>query len=164
MGHIVGSGTEAAAAAGEIGSPETYIGYERADRFASPGGLRHDQLESYTAAALQLNQWSLGGSWLDGRQSARSLAPHSKISFRFHARDLHLVLGSATGKPIRFLVSLDGGPPAADAGVDVAADGAGTVKDQRLYQLVRQKGPVRDRTFTIEFLDPGVDAFSFTFG
>ena len=164
MGHIVGSGTEAAAAVGEIGSPETYIGYDRADRFASPGGLRHDQLESYTAAALQLNEWSLEGSWLDGRQSARSLAPHAKISFRFHARDLHLVLGSATGKPIRFRVSLDGGPPDADAGVDVSADGAGIVKDQRLYQLVRQKGRVRDRTFTIEFLDPGVDAFSFTFG
>ena len=100
----------------------------------------------------------------DSKQSARSLAPGAKISFRFHARDLHLVLGSATGKPVRYRVTLDGQAPGADAGVDAAADGMGMVKEQRLYQLVRQKGAVRDRTFTIEFLDPGVEAFSFTFG
>jgi thiol-disulfide isomerase/thioredoxin len=164
MTAIRGSGAEAAANAREIGSPETYIGFARADRFVSPGGLLQDKPKTYAGAPLSLNDWSLEGSWLDSRQSARSLAPGAKISFRFHARDLHLVLGSGTGKPIRFRVTLDGKTPGADAGVDVSADGNGVVKEQRLYQLVRQKGPVRDRTFTIEFLDPGVDAFSFTFG
>ena len=164
MTAIRGSGAEAAANAREIGSPETYIGYYRADRFVSPGGLLQDKSKTYAGAPLSLNDWSLEGSWLDSRQSARSLAPGAKINFRFHARDLHLVLGSGTGKPIRFRVLLDGKAPGPDAGVDISADGSGVVKEQRLYQLVRQKGPVRDRTFTIEFLDPGVDAFSFTFG
>ncbi len=164
MRPIVGSGAEAAANADEIGSPETYIGYARADRFVSPGGLLQDKPKIYAPAPLSLNDWSLKGSWLDSRQSARSLAPGAKISFRFHSRDLHLVLGSGTGKPIRYRVTLDGKAPGGDAGVDVSASGTGTVTNQRLYQLVRQKGPVNDRTFTIEFLDPGVDAFSFTFG
>jgi thiol-disulfide isomerase/thioredoxin len=164
MTAIRGSGAEAAANAREIGSPETYIGYYRADRFVSAGGLLQDKSKTYAGAPLSLNDWSLEGSWLDSRQSARSLAPGAKINFRFHARDLHLVLGSGTGKPIRFRVLLDGKAPGPDAGVDISADGSGVVKEQRLYQLVRQKGPVRDRTFTIEFLDPGVDAFSFTFG
>jgi cytochrome c biogenesis protein CcdA/thiol-disulfide isomerase/thioredoxin len=164
MSNAQGSGTEAAADLAEVGSPETYIGYYRSDRFASPGGLLHDQAKSYAAARLELNQWSFEGPWLDARQSARSLGTGAKISFRFHARDLHLVLGSATGKPVRFRVTLDGQAPGADAGVDTDAQGSGTVTGQRLYQLVRQKGAVRDRTFTIEFLDPGVEAFSFTFG
>jgi thiol-disulfide isomerase/thioredoxin len=164
MRPITARGAEAAAAADEIESPETYIGYARADRFVSPGGLVQDKLKSYASAPLSLNDWSLEGQWLDSRQSALSLAPHAKISFRFHARDLHLVLGSRSGKPVRYRVTLDGKVPGLDAGVDVAADGAGTVKEQRLYQLVRQKSDVRDRTFTIEVLDAGVDAFSFTFG
>ena len=164
MSNAQASGTEAAADLSEVGSPETYIGYYRADRFASPGGLVHDQPKTYAAAPLSLNQWSFEGRWLDARQSARSLAAGAKISFRFHARDLHLVLGSSTGKPVRFRVTLDGKAPGRDAGVDTDAGGMGTVTGQRLYQLVRQKGPVSDRTFTIEFLDPSVDAFSFTFG
>jgi cytochrome c biogenesis protein CcdA/thiol-disulfide isomerase/thioredoxin len=164
MAKASASGTEAGAAFGEIGSPETYIGYARADRFASPGGLLRDKLKSYAGAPLDLNQWSLEGPWIDGRQSARSLAAGARISFRFHARDLHLVLGSATGNPVRFRVTLDGKAPGGDAGVDVKGDGSGTVTGQRLYQLVRQKGPIRDRTFTITFLDSGVEAFSFTFG
>jgi thiol-disulfide isomerase/thioredoxin len=164
MRPVVGSGTEAAAAIREIGSPETYIGFARADRFVSPGGLARDKLKTYAGAPLKLNDWSLEGPWLDGRQSALSLAPHAKISFRFHARDLHLVLGSKSGRPVRFRVTLDGKAPASDAGVDAVADGSGAVRDQRLYQLIRQRGEVRDRTFTIEFLDPGVEAFSFTFG
>jgi len=153
-----------AAASGQVGSPETYIGYARAERFVSPGGLSQDQAKTYGAAPLALNDWSLDGQWLDSRQNARSLNAGGKISFRFHARDLHLVLGSSTGEPVRFKVTLDGVAPGADAGVDVAADGSGAVNEQRLYQLVRQKGPARDRTFTITFLDPGVEAFSFTFG
>jgi len=164
MTGVSASGAEAAAARNDIGSPETYIGYARADRFVSPGGLAHDQAKDYAAAPLALNDWVLAGQWVDGRQSAKSLAPGAKISFRFHARDLHLVLGSASGRPVRYRVTLDGQPLGADAGTDAKADGSGVVKEQRLYQLVRQKGPIRDRTFTIEFLDPGAEAFSFTFG
>jgi len=164
MAAIRASGTEAAANVDEIGSPETYIGYARAERFLSPGGLLQDKPKTYAPGPLSLNDWWLLGPWLDSRQSARSLAPGAQISFRFHARDLHLVLGSGTGKPIRFKVSVDGKAPAGDAGVDTSATGMGVVKEQRLYQLVRQKGGVHDRTFTIEFLDPGIDAFSFTFG
>jgi thiol-disulfide isomerase/thioredoxin len=164
MAQASGMGAEAGAAFREIGSPETYIGYARADRFVSPGGLLHDRAKTYSAAPLKLNDWALEGTWIDGRQSARSVSAGAKISFRFHARDLHLVLGSATGKPVRFRVTLDGAAPGGDAGVDVKADGTGTVTGQRLYQLIRQKGSIRDRTFTITFLDPGVEAFSFTFG
>jgi len=164
MSGVSATGTEAAAALSDIQSPETYIGYSRADRFVSPGGLARDQLKTYSAAPLTLNDWALQGPWLDKRQSATSFAPGAKISFRFHSRDLHLVLGSASGRPVRFRVTLDGQAPGPNAGVDSAADGNGLVKDQRLYQLLRQKGPVRDRTFTIELLDPGVEAFSFTFG
>jgi len=164
MTGVNATGTAAAAALRDIGSPETYIGYARADRFVSPGGLAHDQPKNYALAPLSLNDWALGGGWIDGRQSARSQAPAAKISFRFHARDLHLVLGSTTGRAVRFRVTLDGQQPGQDAGIHVTPDGTGVVKEQRLYQLVRQKGAVRDRTFTIEFLDPGVEAFSFTFG
>ena len=164
MSGVSATGTQAAAAFGEVKSPETYIGYARADRFVSPGGLAKDQSKTYSAAPLSLNDWSLEGPWLDKKQSATSFAPGAKINFRFHARDLHLVLGSASGKPVRFRVTLDGQAPGSNAGVDIAADGSGVVNEQRLYQLIRQKGEVRDRTFTITFLDPGIEAFSFTFG
>ena len=164
MTNVSATGAQAAADLREVRSPETYIGYGRAAGFASPGGLLHDQAKAYASPPLSFNQWSLEGRWLDGRQSARSLESGTKISYRFHARDLHLVLGSTTGKPARFRVTLDGKEPGADAGGDVAANGSGAVKEQRLYQLVRQKGPARERTFTIEFLDPGVEAFAFTFG
>jgi len=164
MARATASGTEVAASFRDVRSPETYIGYARADRFVSPGGLLRDQPKSYTIASLKLNDWALAGSWVDGRQSARSLSAGAKISFRFHARDLHLVLGSASGKPVRFRVALDGQAPGSNAGLDVSANGLGTVRDQRLYQLIRQKGPIAERTFTIEFLDPGVEAFAFTFG
>jgi cytochrome c biogenesis protein CcdA/thiol-disulfide isomerase/thioredoxin len=155
---------EGAAASSDIQSGETYIGYARAANFVSPGGLQRDQLKTYAPAPLSLNDWSLAGPWLDKRQSALSFAPGAKIAFRFHARDLHLVLGPGGGKPIRFRVTLDGQAPGGDAGIDVNGDGGGVVTGQRLYQLVRQKGAARDRTFTIEFLDPGAEAFSFTFG
>jgi len=158
------SGTQAAAALNGIGSPETYIGYARADRLVSPGGISQERPKTYAPAPLALNQWSLQGPWLDSRQSARSLNAGARIAFRFHARDLHLVLGSASGKPVRFRVTINGKAPGADAGVDTRPDGMGTVTDQRLYQLVRQKGAVGDRTFEITFLDPSVEAFSFTFG
>jgi thiol-disulfide isomerase/thioredoxin len=158
------TGAQAAAEFGNVRSPETYIGYARADHFVSPGGLERDRLKTYAAAPLKLNDWALEGSWIDHRQSARSLAVGAKIHFRFHARDLHLVLGSASGKPVRFRVTLDGKAPGTAAGVDVAANGIGMVKEQRLYQLIRQKRAIEDRNFTVEFLDPGVEAFAFTFG
>ena len=162
MAKATAEGAEAAAALGSIGSPETYIGYRRADRFVSPGGQAHDAAKAYASAPLKLNDWSLEGNWTVGRQSATLNATPGAIAYSFHARDLHLVLGSA--KPVRFRVTIDGKAPGADAGVDVKPDGTGVVQEQRLYQLVRQKGDVRDRTFRIEFLDPGVEAFAFTFG
>ena len=158
------TGAEMAAAIDTLKSPETYIGYGRADRFVSPGGMLRDKRRTYSAAPLGLNQWSLEGDWTVGRQSGRLERRGGAIAYRFHARDLHLVLAAPEGKPVRFRITLDGGPPGADAGTDVKPDGSGTVTGERLYQLVRQKGPVRDRTFRIEFLDPGVEAFAFTFG
>lgn len=104
------------------------------------------------------------GQWTIGEKSARSGSPGAKIHYRFHARDLHLVLASPGGRPVRYRVTLDSKAPGADAGGDVAPDGSGTVRGERLYQLIRQKGEVRERTFTIEFLDSGAEAFAFTFG
>jgi len=157
-------GAEAGAAFAALKSPETYIGYGRADRFVSPGGLARDSARAYRPAALKLNDWALEGHWTVGRQSARLTRAPGAIAYRFHARDLHLVLGSTTGRPVRFRVTLDGKPPGADAGIDIAPDGTGQASGERLYQLVRHKGLVRERTFRIEFLDPGIEAFAFTFG
>jgi cytochrome c biogenesis protein CcdA/thiol-disulfide isomerase/thioredoxin len=164
MAEANGTGAMASSTFSEIGSPETYIGYARAERFVSPGGLLHDLAKVYAAAPLKLNDWALEGTWIDGRQSAKSLGPGATIRFRFRARDLHLVLGPTGDRPVRFKVTVDGKAPGGDAGIDIAADGAGVVNEQRLYQMVRQKGPVRDRDFAITFLDPGAEAFSFTFG
>lgn len=158
------SETEAGAAFAALKSPETYIGYGRADRFVSPGGLARDSARAYRPAPLKLNDWSLEGDWTVGRQSARLNSAPGAIAYRFHARDLHLVLGSTSGRPVRFRLTLDGKAPGADAGVDVRPDGTGTIGGERLYQLVRNKSEVRERTFRIEFLDPGVEAFAFTFG
>jgi hypothetical protein len=128
--------------------------------------LDEDAAHLYQAPSdLTLNQWAFAGNWTDTGQIATSLIPSSGIVYRFHARDLHLVLGpSRDGKPIRFHVTLDGKPPGADHGVDTDANGYGTVTEDRLYQLIRQQGSIRDRTFRIEFLAPGVQAYSFTFG
>jgi cytochrome c biogenesis protein CcdA/thiol-disulfide isomerase/thioredoxin len=158
------TGVEAAADEGDVKSPETYIGYERAANFT--GVPAKDHSATYTVpAAPQLNQWGLGGNWtVEGEKAVLAQAP-GRIVFRFHARDLHLVLGPTQGgKPVRFRVLLDGQAPGGSHGVDVDASGAGNVDAQRLYQLIRQNGPVQDHTFTIEFQDPGVQAFSFTFG
>ena len=164
MSRPVMAGAEATAALDALKSPETYVGYARSERFASPGGQIHDRQSRYLPGPLELNDWALKGDWIAGKQSARSASPTAKIHYRFHARDLHLVLGSPDGRPVRFRVTIDGHAPGADAGVDVAPDGSGRVSGERLYQLIRQKGEVRDRTFTIEFLDPGAEAFAFTFG
>ena len=164
--QIAASGAEAAADSGDVKSPETYIGYHRAENFASPGGFNQNEPQVYEAPDnLKLNEWAFAGKWEDERQIATSLAPSSAIVYRFHARDLHLVLGpSKPGKPIRFRVTIDGKAPGADHGMDTDADGYGTVNEDRLYQLIRQHGAVQDRTFKIEFLVPGVQAYSFTFG
>ncbi|KIK85380.1 cytochrome c biogenesis protein DipZ [Pseudomonas sp. W15Feb9B] len=150
----------------QVLSPETYVGYQRAEHFVPETGLVPDKVATYNPPAnLTLNDWSLGGQWAVGAERATASAPASRIVYRFHARDLHLVLGPGTdGKPVRFKVSIDGQAPGAAHGVDVAADGSGRVTEQRLYQLVRQTDAVKDRTFTIEFLDPGVSAYAFTFG
>ena len=164
MTRVEEGDVRAAADLKSLASPETYTGYGRADRFVSPGGLARDQAKDYALVPLTLNQWALGGRWQVGRESARSLGSGARLSYRFKARDLHLVLGSTGGRPVRFQVTVDGAAPGRDAGLDIGADGRGQVTDQRLYQLVRQKGPVRERTFTVTFDDPGVEAFAFTFG
>jgi len=159
-------GVEAAADNADIQSPETYIGYQRAENFVSPGGEVSDKVHTYAAPSQPgVNDWGLAGAWNVGAESATLAAPSGRIVYRFHARDLHLVLGPGKdGKPVRFRVSVDGAAPGAVHGTDVAADGSGTVTEQRLYQLVRQNGDIADHTFSIEFLDPGVQAYSFTFG
>ena len=163
--NVNASGVEAAASANEDQSPETYIGYDRADNFASPGGIVEDERHVYASASLQLNQWGLSGDWTVRSEVAVLNGVGGSIVYRFHARDLHLVLGpAADGKPIRFRVTINGNAPGADHGSDTDTDGQGVVDSQRLYQLVRQNGAIRDRTFAIEFLDPGVHAYAFTFG
>jgi cytochrome c biogenesis protein CcdA/thiol-disulfide isomerase/thioredoxin len=163
---ITAAGAEAAADEGNVKSPETYIGFMRSDNFSSPGGVVQDVDHAYTRPAdLQLNQWALSGTWKIEDEKAILGAAGGGIAFRFHARDLHLVLGTGDdGKPVRFRVLIDGQLPGDDHGADIDASGAGTVTGQRLYQLVRQHGAVKDRTFEIQFLDPGVEAFAFTFG
>jgi cytochrome c biogenesis protein CcdA/thiol-disulfide isomerase/thioredoxin len=147
-------------------SPETYVGYRRADNFASPGGFTQDQAHLYSApGALKLNQWALAGSWNVDPEKAALGASGGKIQFRFYARDLHLVLGPGSdGKPVRFRVTLDGAAPGANHGADTDSSGAGIIDGQRLYQLIRQSGDIGEHVFSIEFLDPGVQAYSFTFG
>jgi cytochrome c biogenesis protein CcdA/thiol-disulfide isomerase/thioredoxin len=164
--EVSASGAQAAADVDDIRSPETYIGYGRQENYVSPEKIRQDTPGVYTAPGrLDVNNWGLAGKWEVGSERAMLLAAPGRIVFRFHARDLHLVLGPGKdGRPIRFRVLLDGGAPLDDHGVDVDSQGNGTVKDYRLYQLIRQKGKVEDRTFQIEFLDPGVQAFAFTFG
>ncbi|MCU9952291.1 cytochrome c biogenesis protein DipZ [Burkholderia sp. BKH01] len=159
-------GALAAADTADVRSPETYVGYARAEDFSSPGGVVRDAAHRYDAPARPgLNDWGLAGSWQVGAERASLAAPAGRIVYRFHARDLHLVLGpGANGQPVRFRVTLDGAAPGAAHGADVDAQGYGTVTGQRLYQLVRQPGAIADRTFAIEFLDPGVDAYAFTFG
>jgi cytochrome c biogenesis protein CcdA/thiol-disulfide isomerase/thioredoxin len=163
---VNGRGLEAAPDMGDVQSPETYIGYEQAEHFASPGGLQHDVPKPYTMAAhFALNEWGLSGTWTDHGQTAVLTSATGQIAFRFHARDLNLVLGSvAGGKPIPFRVTIDGEPPGKNHGVDTDENGDGIVTEHRLYQLVRQQGPITDHVFEIEFLEPGVQAFSFTFG
>jgi thiol-disulfide isomerase/thioredoxin len=162
---VYADGVEAAPSR-DVQSPETYVGYRRAERFASPGRLAHNSPKTYSPPAKpSLNQWGLSGSWNVGAESAVLQAASGTIVLRFHSRDLHMVLSpTKNGEALRFKVKLDGAAPGDDRGTDSDPDGMGTIREPRLYQLVRQKGHVEDRTFEIEFLDPGAQALVFTFG
>jgi thiol-disulfide isomerase/thioredoxin len=170
IGHelvvVEARGAEAAADWDSLQSPETYVGYARTAHFASPGGAARDQRRVYAAPErLQRNHWALTGDWTVGKQAAVLHKANGRIVYRFHARDLHLVMGPAPrGTSVRFRVRLDGQPPGAAHGIDVDDQGNGTVTAPRLYQLIRQPPPIADRQFEIEFLDTGVEAFVFTFG
>jgi len=158
-------GVEAGPDLSNIRSGETYLGYEQTANFASPQGLQADTARNYSIAEPDLNGWGLSGTWVVGRDQATLDQPGGGITYRFSARDLHLVLGpGGDGKPIRFQVKVDGKAPGPDHGADIDADGNGTVTATRLYQLVRQSGTVTARNFEIRFLDPGVQAYAFTFG
>jgi thiol-disulfide isomerase/thioredoxin len=159
-------GAEAAADWGSLKSPENYVGYERTENFASPGSVFPEARRNFAIPArLRLNQWALSGDWTVEKQAVVLNKAKGRIVYCFHARDLHLVMGpAARGTSVRFRVLINGKPPGAAHGVDVDEQGNGTVTEQRLYQLIRQPKPIGDRQFTIEFLDSGVEVFSFTFG
>lgn len=159
------AGAEAASDISDTKSPETYLGFNRSENFASPGGAVRGSSHVYTAGTPQLNNWGLSGDWTIGGENATLNAPDGSVVYRFHARDLHLVLGPAPeGGPVRFRITIDGAAPGENHGSDTDADGQGVVTNQRLYQLVRQGGAIADHTFEIRFLDPGVQAYAFTFG
>jgi thiol-disulfide isomerase/thioredoxin len=166
MAMITAEGVEAPADWDDLMSPENYLGYERTRNFASPGGAAPDTHHVYSApSGLSVNEWALSGGWTMGGQPVVSNTSNGRIACRFHARDLHMVLGPGSdAAPVRFRVSLDGAPPGASHGFDVDGRGEGMIAAPRLYQLVRQAPPIGDRLFTIEFLRPGVEAFAFTFG
>jgi len=159
-------GTEAAADWGSLQSPENYVGYERTGNFASPGGAVLDKHRVYAAPSrLGLNQWALSSDWTVEEHLTVLNKPNGRIAYRFHARDLHLMMGpAAQGTSVRFRVLIDGQTPGVAHGIDVDDQENGTVTEQRLYQLVRQPKPIADRQFEIEFLDSGVETFAFTFG
>ncbi len=163
---VAARGVETAADWASLESPENYVGYARTENLASPGGVARDERRVYAAPArLRLNHWALSGDWTVGKQATVLNEPNGRIANHFHARDLHLVMGPGPrGTPVRFRVLIDGQPPATAHGIDVNDQGNGTVVEPRLYQLIRQPEPIVDRQFEIEFLDPGVEAFVFTFG
>ena len=159
-------GAEAAADWDSLRSPETYVGDALTENFASPGGTILEKRHLYaTPERLSLNHWALAGEWTVGKEATALNEANGRIAYRFHARDLHLVMGPvARGTSVRFRVFLDGQAPGAAQGSDLDDQGDGTVTQQRLYQLIRQPGHIADRQFVIEFLDAGVEAFAFTFG
>jgi hypothetical protein len=158
-------GVEAQADWGNLKSPETYLGYERSGQFASPGGAALEERRAYERPErLRLNTWALRGDWTIGRERAVLNKAGGSISYRFHARDAHLVLSWGDRDPIPFRVLLDGQAPGLSHGVDVDKDGNGVLRDGRLYQLIRQRDEVRDRTLEIAFFESGAEAYVFTFG
>jgi hypothetical protein len=163
---VSGTGAEAAPS-NDQRTPETYVGYRQAKNFASPEKVAHDSRRTYTApASPSLNQWGLVGSWNVGPEAAVLQAAPGKVVFRFHARDLNIILAPAKGgKPVRFKLTLDGAGSGDNSGVDADADGNGAIRVPRMYQIIRQKGfPIEDHTLEIEFLDPGAQVLDFTFG
>ncbi|WP_184253328.1 redoxin domain-containing protein [Granulicella mallensis] len=160
------SSIERAAAWNSLKSPETYVGYRQAENFASSGGLHQDKERTYAFPSnLNLNRWALSGDWKVGKESAIADKAGTRIVYRFHARDLHLVMGPAVrGTTVRYRISVDGQAPHSTHGVDVDEQGNGTAIEPRLYQLIRQTEPIADHEFEIEFLDPDVEVFVFTFG
>jgi hypothetical protein len=163
---VEGGGVESAPDWDDLKSPENYLGYDRTAHFVSPGGAMRDRRRVYAAPAqLRLNQWALVGEWTMGRQATVLGSPNGRIACRFHARDLHLVMGPPRpGSSLSFRVSVDGQPPGPAHGADVDESGNGVAVEQRLYQLIRQPKPIIERRFEIEFLDAGVETFAFTFG
>jgi thioredoxin family protein len=163
---VEGRGIEADADWADLRSAENYVGAERTENFASPGGLVTDRSRSYALpSTLSLNHWAVAGDWTAQKDRIALNEPNGRIAYRFHGRDLHLVMGPPMGaRPVRYRVFLDGQPATAAHGIDVDEHGNGTATEQRMHQLIRQPKPIVDRTFEIEFLDKGVEAFSFTFG
>ena len=163
---VAPDGFEAQADWASLESPETYLGYEQARGLASDSGAVLDQTHTYVPPdRLHLNQWALPGDWTIERRASVLDRAGGRILFRFQARDLHLVMGPRPrGASVPFRVLVDGEPPGEARGLDVDEQGSGTVTQQRLYQLVRQPGPITDRTFEITFLAPGVETYVFTFG
>ncbi len=163
---VVARGVDVAADWSNLKSPENYVGYERTENFASPGGALSNKPRMYERPArLRLNEWALSGEWTVKRDAAVLNKANGRITYRYHARDLHLVMGpAAPGSSVKFRVLIDGQPPGAAHGVDVDEQGNGTATEQRLYQLIRQPKPIGDRQFEIEFPGPGVEVFAFTFG
>lgn len=159
-------GAEAPADGANLGSAENYVGYQRTERFASPGGPVLDKAHRYSVPArLNLNHWALAGDWTMRQEATVLNQAGGRIAYRFHSRDLHLVMGPRTREnPVRFRAFIDGKPAGAAHGSDLDSKGNGTVTEPRMYQLIRQQSPIVDRLFEIEFLDPGAEAFSFTFG
>jgi thiol-disulfide isomerase/thioredoxin len=164
--EVEADGVEASAKWDAMESPETYVGFERAERFSSLGGAAFEQSRSYRAPSpLRLNKWALSGEWTIGGKAVRLDQAGGVLAYRFRARDLHLVMGpTRPGQRVPFRIRLDGAAPGAAHGVDVDENGEGTAVDRRLYQLVRQPGQVEEHTFEITFLQPGVEAYVFTFG
>jgi hypothetical protein len=162
---VEGLGVEAEADWGHLRTPETYLGYERGEHFASPGGAAFEERHAYEQPdRLSLNHWALAGDWTIGNESVVPDQAGGSMAYRFHARDAHLVLSRGAHDPIPFRVLLDGQAPGPSHGVDVDEEGSGLVQGGRLYQLVRQDGAVRERTLEITFLEPGAEAYVFTFG
>lgn len=166
LSGIQPSGDEVQADWEDLGSPESYLGYEQESGFDAPGGIADDRPHTYSAPSrLRLNRWSLTGDWTVRSDASALNAPNGRIAFQFHARDVNLVMGPARkGATVPFRVFLDGEMAGSAHGADVDSDGAGAVVQQRMYQLIRQPKPIRDRRFEIEFLGPGAEAFCFTFG
>jgi thiol-disulfide isomerase/thioredoxin len=166
MVKVSARGHDAAPDWANLRSPENYVGFERTENFASPGGLQRNQPRMYQRPGrLDLNEWALAGDWTVRKDASALNKAGGSIAYRFHARDLHLVMGPATpGTSVKFRVRIDGQPPGAAHGVDIDEHGNGTVTEPRMYQLIRQPSPIADRQFEIEFFGPGVEAFAFSFG